>query len=304
MALNLKNLGAIKPAAKSKATKGKTKLPKLKKSSAANGAAVTPNILIDDRLGSRDLVNHSPLDRCGILCRMEFGDVSFAGNGPKGDVAVGIEVKSMMDLIASMNTGRAQAQLLGMKKTYDVCWLLHYGIYRPNPTGLGTLQLPRGQGVWRDYEVGRKPIMYGEVEAFLASVTAIGVAVKRVASVEEAAAWIGVIARWWNKPWYEHKSFRTFNVAGDDSGFYVEIDPVTDQIANVLKGLPGLGYERAVRAAVHFPTLSAAMNASAEEWAEITTIDRRTNKPRRIGPVTAKAIVAAIHNRKPKPAKT
>ena len=57
-------------------------------------------ILIDSRIGSAEL---APLiSTPNILCQLEFADFTFSGNGPAGQVAVGVERKTIMDLLQSM----------------------------------------------------------------------------------------------------------------------------------------------------------------------------------------------------------
>ena len=66
-------------------------------------------MLIDDRAGSRDLIKYEPVRSTGELCRLDSADVCLTGNGPNDAVLIGVEVKSIWDLISSINTGRLQA---------------------------------------------------------------------------------------------------------------------------------------------------------------------------------------------------
>jgi ERCC4-type nuclease len=88
-------------------------------------------VLVDDRAGSKDLILKPCLRGIAELSRLNFGDVMIAGNGPKGSVAVGIEVKSIWDLVASAANGRLMdTQITGMLGDYSHCWLLVYGSWR------------------------------------------------------------------------------------------------------------------------------------------------------------------------------
>jgi hypothetical protein len=82
-----------------------------------------------------------------ILSTLSSGDVSFIGEGTHGPISIGIEVKSISDLITSIQTGRLQdTQIInGMLNDYDIegRWILHYGLYRPSPKD-GTVQ------VWKE----------------------------------------------------------------------------------------------------------------------------------------------------------
>lgn len=242
-------------------------------------------VLIDDRAGSADLVKYPPLDKLGVLTRLDSADIAFSGNGPDGAVLVGVEVKSVWDLLSSSNTGRLQGtQIPAMLKEYDVSWLLSHGVYRASARDYGLLVQRRGR--WKQFSIGSRPVPYGYLESLLIDVVLTGVKVKHVLDIREAATWIGVLYRWWSKPWGKHKGMRTFDrsrevslMPGVDGGMLVR--------ARVAAQLPGLGFERAVAAARYFPSIADMMNATAKEWAEVPGI----------GKVIADAAVVAIRTK-------
>jgi ERCC4-type nuclease len=235
----------------------------------------TPDILVDNREGSKELVNYSPLDECGLLCRLESGDACFSGNGPRGDLAVGVEVKSVLDLISSMNTGRLQAtQVPAMLEQYDVTWLL---VYRRFTVGKsGELLIATGSE-WRPQYLGSKPMPYGYLEGHLTTLTMAGVHVKCVSDVAEAAWWLGVLARWYAKPWKNHKSLQTFDRSRSVSPQPMDKemrDPITLMIAEMASHLPTVGYKRAVAVAKHFGSVVDMVNATEEQWAEVEGVGK------------------------------
>jgi len=240
-----------------------------------------PRVLIDDRAGSRELVKYAPLDVAGDLCRLDSGDVMIPGNGPDGAVLIGVEVKSIRDFIASIRTGRLQAtQIPAMLKTYYQSWVLIHGHYRPDSNGRLLL---RAGSHWTPYTLGDREVPYGYVEAMLFDLASTGVQSAAVAGVKEAAQWIGVLARWWAKPWDKHKGMRTFDRSREiglmptmDNGMYTR--------ARVASALPGLGFERALAAAKHFPDVLSMVNASATDWMEVPGV----------GKGVARAVVAAL----------
>ena len=107
-------------------------------------------ILVDPRAGSRELI--PLLEAYGSPRRipvqlaaeeMPAGDFLFEGNGPYGRVRVGVERKTIPDLINSrdqgrlMGTGKSPGQVHKMMEQFDYSWLLVEGIWRGNPeTGL------------------------------------------------------------------------------------------------------------------------------------------------------------------------
>ena len=243
----------------------------MRKKAAAALVLDTPHVWIDDRAGSKELVRYTPLDSCGELCRLDSADVMLMGNGPDSTVlSVGVEVKSILDLIASINTGRLQAtQIPNMIEQYDVSWLLHYGLYRCGNDG--ALELYRGGG-WQPWVVGSRAVPYGYIEHLLMTLQALDIRIKRVADVKEAAQWIGSLARWFAKPWHEHRGMRTFDKSRS-SALLLTLDVETRMRAEMFACLPGIGFERGVELAKHF-TLRRLMNASDAELAKVPGIGK------------------------------
>lgn len=241
------------------------------------------SLWVDDRAGSIDLMRHEPLLSTAEICRLDSGDAMILGNGPDGPLLVGVEVKSIYDLISSMRTGRLQAtQLPALIATYDVRWLLIYGNYGPGPRGV--LQIYSKGSAPRNYQFGSRPVPYGYVESFLCDVAALGVHVKNVSSPYAAAQWLGVLARWWNKPWSKHKGMRAL----DNShavGLMPGMDSATYFRACVASQLPCIGFERAMLAANHFKSVKEMVGASVQEWSQIPGI----------GKVIARTILSALN---------
>lgn len=98
-------------------------------------------ILIDQREGSKDLINYPPLNNPSLATLSDLSissstgsscDVCFTGNGPDNSrLMIGIEFCSLSDLLSKITSGRLQAtQIPTMIAEYDVCWILYYGAYR------------------------------------------------------------------------------------------------------------------------------------------------------------------------------
>lgn len=235
----------------------------------------TTTILIDDRAGSRDLVNYPPLNTSSsvTLTRLNSGDVLIPGNGPADThVLIGVEVKSLFDLISSSNNGRLQAtQLPTMLAEYDVCYLAYYGIYRPAPT-TDHLQIYRGKG-WINYAIGRQPVPYSYLESFLLTTAALGVRVHHFTSIQQLTLWLSILAHWWSKPWDKHRGMRALDKSREMS-LMPHMDADMLQRAEVASKLPGIGFERAMNVAKYFPSILAMMQATPGEWAEIDGIGK------------------------------
>lgn len=242
--------------------------------------AVSP-LLIDDRDGSREFAHIEPTRSLCELTRLDSADACVIGNGPDGALLVGVEIKSIWDLLGSMGTGRLQAtQIPLMLDTYQVCWLLYFGEYRPGDRG--QLLLRKGAG-WRTMRLGKRDVPYGYVEGFLLDLAAVGFRIKHCHDQASAAVWLGVLHRWWSRPWLAHKAMRTLDHSREIS-LMPGMTPDQHLRAKVAAALPGVGFERAIAAARHFTTVSDMINATSDEWAHVPGI----------GKVIARAVATAV----------
>ena len=225
-------------------------------------------VLIDDRAGSKDLILKPRLRGIAELSRLNFGDVLIAGNGPKGNVAVGIEVKSIWDLVSSAASGRLMdTQIAGMLGDYSHCWLLVYGNWRAGRKD-GLLHIQRGKDRWEMFKLGKACLPYSFVEHLFTEITMMGVHVATVPSEYDAAEWIAAMASWWSKRWADHKAMRTFDNGSAESRLRaagklrpVELSPQVRSRAEIAAKLPGVGFERAIAAAKHFKSVREMVNA-------------------------------------------
>jgi len=279
-----------------------------------------PHILVDDRIGSKDLASSPYLSSPNFtttLCRLPSADIAFAGNGPNDStLMIGVEIKSIRDLVSSLRTGRIQdTQIRGMLSDYDVRWLLVYGEWRGDP-GSGRLQIKVGKG-WADYassfgsrssrqavgttpRAGRvgispraavrptpksqvKPFSILRLDSLFFSLANLGVHTKTVSDKVQAAMWISELAHWWAKSWESHKSMELF----DESRAVVRTMGMSETVyrrARVAAQLPNIGYRRALDVANHFGSIHEMVTAGAGEWESVEGV----------GPVIAEAVVRAI----------
>lgn len=244
-------------------------------------------VLIDDRDGSRTLSYCSALQGHCELTRLEFGDVMLTGHGPDDStLTVGLEVKSVHDLLSSMGSGRLQGhQIPGMLKSYNHSWLLLFGNARPGADNY--LEVNRN-GRWQHFKLGRRPVPWSYLEGFLLTVQMFTpVRVKWVYNEEEAGKWISVYDRWLSKKWEQHKGLKVFNESGKRAA-PMEANPVEALMAQVAAVLPGVGWTRGWNAARHFESVEQMMSAHAPEWEKID----------KFGPVMAKSVRQAIRRQK------
>lgn len=248
-------------------------------------------ILIDDRAGSKELVDDPSLSDVAALTRLDSADVCWTGHGPDGPVLVGVEVKQLSDLVTSVRAGRAQDQVRRMLAEYDAAWLLWYGECRRGQGAPAPLEVRVTRGTWagwRVYQQGRggRPIPWSWLASWLMTVETAGVRVQHVRDAGEAAAWIRCAWAWWQKPWAEHKGLKTFNRAGEVSLLPGVPDGVAAR-ARIAGQLPGLGYERALAAARVFRSVAEMMGAGEEAWRRVPGV----------GKVIARSVVEYVRRR-------
>lgn len=245
-------------------------------------------IIVDDREGSRNLLVCPVLQGRGVLGRLDFGDVMLTGHGPDAStVTVGVEVKSVSDLLSSIATGRLGGhQIPGMLKSYDHSWLLVHGACRIGSDN--SLEVRSKGATWRKFHIGKRPVPWSYLEGFLLTATMLSpLRVKWCHNFDEAATWLAVFDHWLEKPWDKHRGLSVFDMSGGTTALPGS-DPVTTQMAKTAASLPSIGWERAWASAKHFNSLNEMFNATADDWKKIDGI----------GPVIAKSVHTVIKRRK------
>lgn len=231
-------------------------------------------ILIDDRVGSKDLVKYLPKALC-TLTRLEYADCAFLGSGPKGHVPVGVEIKTINDLLNSLHSGRFVGhQLPGMKQDYEESWLLIQGEYRCE-RGTGILQIPRGpKGTWVDAGRAHRRMMFRDLQAWITTFTIVaGIHVWRTRNRTETAQTVLGLYRWWRKGYKEHHGWRGFDRSGAPT--FVVDPPLVRRVA---KELEGVDWVRSAAVADHFKTVFDMVLADEKEWESIDGIGRIISK--------------------------
>lgn len=269
------------------------------------------------------------------LSTLSSGDVSFIGCGASGDLSFAIEVKEITELLSSMISGRLQdTQMRGML-SYDRRWILHYGRYRPNPLD-GTIQIykdghSKRRAGFYTFKIKRKikgqlidwPVPYSYLEAFkCCSSREFGFDWDKTETIQEAAFWITNLYHTWSRPYHTHKSMQVFDRSQDVRG-RMKRDKAEQDVnslrfkvvgskdngqssdsshqrlidrASVFSKFPGIGYERAKAAALHFQSIRDGVNASPSEWGEIDVIYKGKNGDRavKMGDEIGKGVVKFV----------
>jgi ERCC4-type nuclease len=253
-------------------------------------------LCVDNRAGSSKLI---PLLK-GLGCEVEsgiypYGDVNFLGYGANGDpVSVGVEVKSIEDVIACIQSGRfAGHQLPGLLQCYDHIWLLVVDDYRPRQRD-GVLEYRkegRGGGMYWSESCGRqRTVLWRDVESWLMTIQIMGgIRVHQEPDYMHAALWLKNTANWFARD--EHKSHKviygTKEIFPDHA---LLLKPTLER--RVAAQLPGIGEKRSADVARVFPTLEDMVKASPKDWA---------TKVEGIGKGIAQKVYTAIHHQNSSP---
>lgn len=230
-------------------------------------------IYLDPRAGSGDLITEiSPRPQ---LVQLDSGDVMFTGYGPNGQCLIGIEVKKLGDALACMQDGRLLTQMRKMHEDYEYCFLVVEDEFQPDPNGYLQKRLRKKSptGKWSSFWVdalygNRQRILYIDFMRWLFSISLIGqMMVWRTSSRHETGELVSGLHGWFQKEWTDHKSLRMFDTSSRPQ-FIVPSIPA--QVAHVLAG--GIGWDKAMKVAEYFGSVSAMINASESDWKQVPGI--------------------------------
>lgn len=244
-------------------------------------------ILVDRRIGSRELLR--PLRDAGLECELEtleYGDVAFCGRGEAGaDVQIGVELKTLGDLVQSLRSGRlAGHQLPGLQASYDHVWLIVEGDWRANRAG----RIASYGGRFRGWETHASKMTVDEMEKHLLTLDMLGgLHVRFSRSRDTTVRAMASLYRWWtDRDLDQHRSHITVHTP---SSFY----KISDFRAAVMRW-PGIGLRTSKAVEEYFNgSIWQAANATEEEWAELRTKDG-AGKERKLGTAVAKKICAFL----------
>lgn len=250
-------------------------------------------ISIDRRTGSNDLQQH--MQAPSLLVELEFGDVCFSGNGPDGDVLIGIERKKIPDLIGSINTGRLSGhQLPGLMKQYDVVYLVIEGIVRADKQTDELLVSKDGGKSFRSASHGKHVWTMEGMTHYLTTLSVIcGVKIIVSKSIRDTVKHIEYLYSWWQKPWAKHTSHLALHKGKQFTLNNHRVSMMPPQLSKpslvrrVAAELPNISIDRSIEVDQFFKSVDEMVNASEETWRRIPSI----------GKITAKNVYNAIRKK-------
>lgn len=238
-------------------------------------------IRVDDRVGSREL---APRLQNAILERMVAGDAGWLGLGPDNlPILVGIERKTITDLLDSIDTGRlAGVQLPNLTAAFARVYLVVEGVWRAHPE-TGQFETRVGKNWAPPYGPRRRQA--SEVLNYLTSLEEFaGIRVRHSNGISHTAALINALAAWWRKPYTQHTAVLQKHYSALSGGPVALLAPPS-LVARVAAELPGVGPKRALAVGVHFPSVRSMLTADAAAWAAVPGL----------GPKSAATVVDAIN---------
>lgn len=226
-------------------------------------------LTLDDRIGAKELQPH--LASLGVpvaLEHLDYGDAAFLGNGPLGEgtVPVGVERKTIGDLLQCMTDGRFTGhQVPGMLANYTDCWLIVEGIWRESPSD-GVLEVLQGRD-WRPITWSR--ISAASVIRFLVSVRLeLGFQVVETQSQKATAKYLSHLLAWYDKD--KHDSVRRKHQPPTTSMWGGKLR----QAEKTAQSLPDIGDKMSAVVADHFGTVEAMVAATREDWLQVKGVGK------------------------------
>jgi ERCC4-type nuclease len=173
-------------------------------------------ILVDNKSGrvepggrdsQKEILVHIHRTGCKAeLTSLEFGDAAFEGNGPNGKILIGIERKTIGDMLNCIDDSRYSAhQRPGMMAMYQKSILIIEGVWKPDIT-TGYLMECINTLSWRVVKQRTQMARYNKLFRYLLTVQFSGVTVIWSRDMEQTAYNITEIFHWFQKPWDQHTS--------------------------------------------------------------------------------------------------
>ncbi len=224
-------------------------------------------IHIDSRRGSAEL--EGAIRAYGVktkIERMEFADFRFlTENGPEGIARVGIERKTVKDMLQSIESGRYSGhQLVGLVDSYDFNYLIVEGKYRADPDTL-KLQFPNySLRKWTNASWGSREWDCRALDGTLNTLRLkAGVHVIHTHEPQDTAHQIFALWSWFGKPWHKHGSHLRFH----DKPFRepLGLEPPSF-MRRVVKEFDHIGWERSKQVEKLFGNVVEAAKAPVSKW--------------------------------------
>lgn len=246
-------------------------------------------MLVDSRVGSKELLPLLlKLKIPAELGDLPYGDCSFEGNGPQGPITLGVERKTLNDLLNCIDDSRYSAhQRPGMAMLYNKSFLVLEGMWTyGNGNGYEGLLMQgfrRGQS-WGPLRMrGNRTTLYSKLYRYLLSISMMGVIITYTQDLAHTAYNLAEMYQYFQKPWGRHTSMLETQK--------LQIPSLTGRPSLVRRwasDLDGVGVEKSMAADRIFKNGFDLALGDESDWLQIPGV----------GEKTAASIVKQIRGRK------
>lgn len=230
-------------------------------------------ILVDDRIGSKELFHYFP-PGTARLSRLEYADFAFFGLGPNNvSWRVGIERKTIRDLLACIRSGRFSGhQLKGLLNGYNEVYLIIEGLFKGR--GKDGLLITWENADWAQLGLGSNCYMMRDVWLFLNTIAIkTGIRWNVTTNPRETARFVSTLHRWWS--WKEYGEHRAH--LQPDTGRVAQVGNHT-LVRRLASHLKGVGWEKSKAVEAEFDSISDMCAAGEERWKEIDGIGKKLSQ--------------------------
>jgi ERCC4-type nuclease len=230
-------------------------------------------ILVDHRVGSKELIPKlKALNLPTEETELPYGDVAFEGKGPQGSVSIGIERKTLHDMLGCIEDARFSGhQFVGMRNLYTLSVLQLEGHWKPHDGSGLLMEGFNGGHSWGYCKFRSQRAMYSKLYRYLISTAMAGVIITQSRDLTHSAFNIGEWYHYFQKRWDDHTSFREIQK--------IAIPTLGGKPTLVRKwanDLDGIGTKLSGDAERLFKTPLALANADESEWLRIPGVGIKT----------------------------
>ncbi len=226
-------------------------------------------IQIDERIGSRELAQYLPEGSFETV-HLDFGDFAWVGRGIGGEpYPVGVERKTIGDLISCIKTGRFSGhQLPGLLNTYKTVYLIVEGLMQCSPTNEQLCTR------WGSDWIPVEGIKGSAVIGYLNTIAVMGgVIIWHTGSPRETTAYLMALHDWWTKKDLDkHRSHLQIRYK------VPTFIPQMSLVRRIAAELPGIGHDKSGKVEEKFGSVRRMINAEEKEWMEIEGVGKTIAK--------------------------
>lgn len=200
--------------------------------------------------------------------QLVFGDFMFEGKGPDGPIVIGVERKTLHDMMQCIHDARfAGHQMPGMKGLYHIRVLIVEGHWKPNDTSGLLMEGFKGGSAWGAFRGRQGRTMYAHLYRYLLSVSMSGFLVQYTRDPWHTALNVTEMFHYFQKPWDQHTSLQELHRIALPS-----LSGKPSLVRQWASCIDGVGTKLSDLAARHFGKPFRLANADEVEWMRIPGI--------------------------------